>query len=243
MIEPERTVAANWAIEPVTVLAPHGFIGLEKHCAEDLDVVNAAKASFARYAEEMGSPEKGLIGFLLRHRHTSPFEHTFFKFHLRAPISVAREWVRHRIGIAWNEESGRYVQLRDDCYIPTADLVRTQVGKPGAYHYESIDDEGTVMAVQAAMSASYESSRTAYKMLLDAGVARELARNVLPVGQYTEWLWSCNAHSLMRFISLRNSTQAMAEIRLYAHAMEQMLATIMPVTHDWFIKTERLGQT
>lgn len=232
----------SWAIGPVTVLEPHGFVGLETHCADDLDVVNAAKASFVRYAEEMGTAEAGLIGFLLSNRHTSPFEHTFFKFHVRAPISVAREWVRHRIGIAWNEESGRYVQLREHCYVPPAELVRTQVGKPGAYRYEVIEHDGTSMAIQAAMSASYESSLRVYEMLLEVGVAKELARNVLPVGQYTEWIWSCNAHSLMRFLALRNSPQAMAEIRLYAVAMEAMFEEIMPISHSWFVKTERLGQ-
>lgn len=236
-------MSANWAIEPVTVLEPHGFVGLEVHCADDLDVVNAAKASFVRYAEEMGTAESGLIGFLLSNRHTSPFEHTFFKFHVRAPIAVAREWVRHRIGVAWNEESGRYVQLREDFYVPLAENVRSQVGKPGAYSFNPIYDDRAVSTGLIIMRDAYEYTSEAYRTLLEIGWARELARNVLPVGQYTEWIWSCNAHSLMRFLSLRNSPHAMLEIRLYAHAMEEMFEEIMPVSHSWFVKTERLGQT
>ncbi len=232
----------NWVIPPQTILEPHGFLGLEKACAEDLDVVNAAKASFVRYAEEIGKGEAALIGFLLSGRHTSPFEHTFFKFHVRAPITVAREWVRHRIGIAWNEESGRYVQLRDDCYVPTPERVRGQVGKPGAYRFEPITDPATVSTAISILENSYEASIRDYKALMTLGVAKELSRNVLPVGQYTEWLWSCNAHSLMRFLSLRNSKHAMLEIRLYAHAMEEMFSQVMPVSHEWFVKTERLGQ-
>jgi thymidylate synthase (FAD) len=232
----------RWEIEPVTILEPHGFVGLEKYCAEDLDVVNAAKASFARYADEMGDAEGKLIGFLLSHRHTSPFEHTFFKFHVRAPISVARDWVRHRIGIAWNEESGRYVQLRDDFYVPRREDVRSQVGKPGAYRFEPLDDEIAVSTGLVIMEDAYKYTAEAYQSLLAFGWAKELARNVLPVGIHTEWLWSCNAHSLMHFLSLRNSTHAMLEIRLYAHAIEEMFAQIMPISHSWFVETERLGQ-
>src|SRR4051812_18474146 len=124
-----------------TILEPHGFIELQKACAEDLDVVNAAKVSFAKYSEEMGDHEKNLIRFLISNRHTSPLEHTFFKFRVRAPIAVAREWVRHRIGIAWNEESGRYVQLRPHFYIPDDTHVRSQTGKPGSYSFETLHED------------------------------------------------------------------------------------------------------
>lgn len=229
----------QYALGPTTILAPHGFVALEKFCADDLDVVNAAKASFAQYAEEVGSAEKALIGFLMREHHMSPFEHNFFKFHVRAPIAVARDWVRHRIGTAWNEESGRYRRLRSDYYLPAPELVRTQVGKPGSYRFDPIGDREKVEAVIGLMDRLQRTAHEGYGALMLMGVAKELARYVLPVGTYTEWIWSCNARSLMHFLTLRNSPDAMVELRLYAQEMESMFGQIMPVTHEWFLTNER----
>lgn len=229
----------KYAIEPITVLEPHGVLALEKYCADDLDVVNAAKASFAKYAEEIGPAERGLIGFLIKNKHTSPLEHTFFKFHVRAPIAVARDWVRHRIGTAWNEESGRYVVLRPDFYIPTEKNIRSQVGKPGSYTFESITDQRILNETIRDFNDAYGQSTYGYQHMINNGVAKELARYVLPVGIYTEWIWSCNAHSLMHFLTLRNAKDAMLELRLYAHQMEEIFAELMPVTAEWFRKVER----
>lgn len=229
----------QYALGPTTILHPHGVIALEKYCADDLDVVNAAKASFARYAEEVGKAEKALIGFLMREQHMSPFEHNFFKFHVRAPIAVARDWVRHRIGTAWNEESGRYVELRPDFYVPAQELVRTQVGKPGAYRFDPITDERRAQSAIGIMERTYATCDMAYRDLLNLTVAKELSRYVLPVGIYTEWIWSCNARSLMHFLTLRNSQHAMIELRLYAQEMESMFGQIMPATHDWFTRLEQ----
>jgi thymidylate synthase (FAD) len=216
-------------IPAVTVLEPHGFIELQEYCADDLAVVNAARVSFAKYSEEMGDSERGLIRFLLTKRHTSPFEHTFFKFRVRAPIIVAREWVRHRIGIAWNEESGRYVELRPDAYVPLAEHIRTQTGKPGSYTYEPMDSV-EAEAARGAITKAYEVAFNNYQYMLNLGVAKEVARLVLPVGTYTEWIWSCNAHSLMHFLSLRAAPDA--------EQMLDMWGQIMPVSHEWFLKTE-----
>src|SRR5436853_3481423 len=108
--------------------------------ATDLSVVNAARVSFARRKEEMDDADAGLIRFLMRDRHGTPFEHNSFRFHIRAPIFVAREWFRHRIG-SFNEFSMRYARATDDFYVPEADDVRSQVGKPGAYSFEPVGDE------------------------------------------------------------------------------------------------------
>lgn len=223
-------------IGPVEVLSPNvGTLELQKYCAEDLDVVNAAKVSFAGYSESMGAHETGLLGFLLRNDHMSPFEHNFFKFRVRAPIAVAREWVRHRIGTSWNEESGRYTVLRPDFYVPSPENVRSQVGKPGSYSFDQIKDPDLIVRGQEAMEGTYEFCWDTYNFLKDdLGWAKELARFVLPVGMYTEWIWSCNARSLMHFCTLRNAPDAQLEIRVYAQAIEDIFAQIMPVTYTWF---------
>ena len=118
----------------------HGFVRLDGAMADDLSVVNGARVSFARRKTEMDDSDAGLIRFLMRDRHGSPFEHNAFRFHIRCPIFVAREWFRHRIG-SFNEFSMRYAKATDDFYVPAAEDVRTQVGKPGAYSFEPDSDE------------------------------------------------------------------------------------------------------
>ncbi len=115
----------------------HGFVRLDNAMADDLSVVNAARVSFAQQVDEMTSREEGLIRFLMRERHGTPFEHNAFRFHIKTPIFVCREWMRHRVG-SFNEWSGRYSQLEPEFYIPAAEDVRTQVGKPGSYSFEQV---------------------------------------------------------------------------------------------------------
>src|ERR671916_944381 len=117
-----------------------GFVRLDAAMADDLSVVNGARVSSARRKEEMDETDEGLIKFLMRDRHGTPFEHNSFRFHIRAPIFVAREWFRHRIG-SFNEFSMRYARATDDFYVPEPNDVRTQVGKPGAYSFEPVDEE------------------------------------------------------------------------------------------------------
>src|SRR5436305_5016092 len=121
-------------------LLDHGFVRLDASMADDLSVANAARVSFARRKEQLDDADRGLIRFLMRDRHGTPFEHNAFRFHIRCPIFVAREWMRHRIG-SFNEFSMRYARATDDFYVPAAADVRTQVGKPGAYSFESVDEE------------------------------------------------------------------------------------------------------
>ncbi|HET7855822.1 MAG TPA: FAD-dependent thymidylate synthase, partial [Gaiellaceae bacterium] len=118
----------------------HGFVRLDDAMADDLSVVNGARVSFARHKTEMDDSDAGLIRFLMRERHGTPFEHNSFRFHIRAPIFVAREWFRHRIG-SFNEFSMRYAKATDDFYVPEPEDVRSQVGKPGAYSFEPVEAE------------------------------------------------------------------------------------------------------
>jgi thymidylate synthase (FAD) len=217
----------------------HGFVRLDDAMATDLSVVNAARVSFARRKEAMDESDEGLIRFLMRDRHGTPYEHNAFRFHIRAPIFVAREWMRHRIG-SFNEFSMRYAKATADFYVPEADDVRSQVGKPGAYSFEPVDPELAETAREA-LKDVYEHAYGTYERLVEAGVARELARSVIPVGAYTEFFWTVNARALMNFVSLRAAETAQREIRRYAEACESFLAQRMPVTYDAFVKSGRVA--
>jgi thymidylate synthase (FAD) len=217
----------------------HGFVRLDDAMASDLSVVNAARVSFARRKEEMDEADEGLIRFLMRDRHGTPFEHNSFRFHIRAPIFVAREWMRHRVG-SFNEFSMRYARATDEFYVPEADDVRTQVGKPGAYSFEPVSPE-LAEQTREDLRAVYEQAFATYERLVEQGVARELARSVIPVGAYTEFFWTINARSLMNFVSLRAAETAQREIRRYADACERFFAERMPVTHAAFVAANRIA--
>src|ERR671922_2225435 len=134
------TVAERSVDESTIDVLDHGFVRLDDSMASDLSVVNAARVSFARRKTELDDADAGLIRFLTRDRHGTPFEHNAFRFHVRCPIFVAREWMRHRVG-SFNEFSMRYAKATDDFYVPEPEDVRTQVGKPGAYTFEPVDSE------------------------------------------------------------------------------------------------------
>src|SRR5437868_3431299 len=189
----------------------HGFVRLDDAMASDLSVVNGARVSFARHKAEMDESDEGLIRFLMRDKHGTPFEHNAFRFHVRAPLFVAREWFRHRVG-SFNEYSLRYAKATDDFYVPEAEDMRSQVGKPGAYSFEPLDSE---LAEQARdeLRTVYETAYAAYTELVERGVARELARLVIPMGAYTEFYWTVNARSLMNFVSLRAAETAQRETK------------------------------
>jgi thymidylate synthase (FAD) len=231
------TVTTDVSTDHTIRVLDHGFVRLDGAMADDLSVVNGARVSFARRKEEMDEKDEGLIRFLMRDRHGSPFEHNAFRFHIRCPIFVAREWFRHRIG-SFNEFSMRYAKATDDFYVPEAADVRTQVGKPGAYSFEPVDDE-LAEETRRELQAVYDEAYAAYARLVEKGVARELARSVMPVGAYTQFYWTVNARALMNFVSLRNSEFAQLEIRRYAEAVEVFFAEKMPVTHQAFVANDR----
>jgi thymidylate synthase (FAD) len=217
----------------------HGFVRLDSAMADDLSVVNSARVSFAVRKEEMDDRDKGLIKFLMRDRHGTPFEHNSFRFHIRTPIFVAREWFRHRIG-SFNEESARYHKLADDFYVPDPEAVRGQVGKPGSYTFEPVDENLAHETIDT-LRRVYKELYAEYLNLIERGVAKELARAVLPFGIFTQFYWTINARALMNFISLRNSEFAQYEIRVYAEAVEQLFARQMPITHECFVEFGRKG--
>ena len=217
----------------------HGFVRLDDSMASDLSVVNGARVSFARHKTEMDESDEGLIRFLMRDRHGTPFEHNAFRFHVRAPLFVAREWFRHRVG-SFNEFSMRYAKATDDFYVPEPEDVRSQVGKPGAYSFEPVDPE-LAERTREELQALYDAAYSTYTRLVEEGVARELARLAMPMGAYTEFYWTVNARSLLNFISLRAAESAQREIRRYAEACERFFAEKMPVTHAAFVNSGRVA--
>lgn len=214
----------------------HGHVHLVASCADDLDVANAARVSFNTTIAQMSSREEGLIKFLMREHHGTPFEHNFFKFRIKAPLFVFREWHRHRVGHSYNEWSARYSVLAPEFYVPN--VVLTQTGKPGAYTYEELIGENKDQYRKWLLDSS-QLAYQLYEQSLELGVSKQQARLFLPVNIYSEMIWSCNARSLMHFLGLRNDENAQMEIREYARAVELMFSEIMPITHAAFIDNGR----
>lgn len=220
------------------VLPPHGYIELKDYLASDIDVVRAARISFRKSADTLSEGDRKLIAYLMREEHGTPFEHNYFRFQVRAPLFVFREWHRHRIGTSINEESGRYVELREESWVPSPSEIRVRKGNRGHYEYE----EASEKIAEDAARGQKEAHRVAfkeYRRQIDLGVAPEVARNVLSLGTYSEMIWSCNARSLMHFLHLRSAPEAQREIRLYAEAMEDLFSKCMPVTYEAFVRFGR----
>ena len=216
----------------------HGYVALDGALASDLAVVNGARVSFNKQSDELTDRDAGLIRFLMRDRHGSPFEHGYFRFVVKAPLFVVREHHRHRAGHSYNEWSGRYSKMEPEFYVP--DFVRTQIGKPGAYRFEPVPDE-VRDAARREIEENAHRAWEAYERMLEQGVAKEVARSVLPLSTYTKYYWSCNPRSLMHFCSLRNHEAAQHEIRQYAAAAESFLEQQMPITHAAFIENGRIA--
>jgi thymidylate synthase (FAD) len=226
-------------------------VELVKSSASDADVIWAARVSTAgdKSLEDVGAdPAKseGLINYLARERHGSPFEHTSMTFFISAPILVFREFMRHRIA-SYNEESGRYRELKPVFYIPSKERKLVQIGKAGAYTFVDGTPEQfdiTVAAIKETCNLAYAN----YQKMLDAGVAREVARAVLPVTLYSSMYVTMNARALMNFLSLRTAREGshfpsypQREIEMVAEKMEAHFAKLMPITYGAFQKSGRIA--
>lgn len=221
-----------------------------KFSASDRDVGFAARVSTLG---EMSKPDEqddeklaGLINFLMRERHGSPFEHSYFTFYVKAPIFVWREHMRHRIA-SYNEESGRYRVLEPEFYIPPKDRKLVQVGKPGAYTFEEGTEDQYIL-VGRQLTKACEESYERYELMLQNGIAREVARAVLPVNIYSSAYVTMNARAMMNFLSLRVSAEGskfpsypQREIEMVAEKYEQLFKDLMPLTHKSFVDNGRVA--
>ncbi|MFD7342544.1 FAD-dependent thymidylate synthase [Streptomyces violascens] len=227
-------------------------VDLVKHSASDSDVLWAARVSTAgeQSLEELQKdPErsKGLINYLMRDRHGSPFEHNSMTFFISAPIFVFREFMRHRVGWSYNEESGRYRELQPVFYVPGAERKLVQQGRPGKYEFVDGSAEQQELTSRV-MEDSYRRSYEAYQEMLAAGVAREVARATLPVGLFSSMYATCNARSLMHFLGLRTQHELakvpsfpQREIEMVGEKMEREWARLMPLTYAAFNTNGRVA--
>jgi thymidylate synthase (FAD) len=225
-------------------------VELVKHSASDADVIWAARVSTKgdQSLEDVGNAQAsaGLINYLMRDRHGSPFEHSNFTFFVQAPIFMWREHFRHRIA-SYNEESGRYKVLDPVFYVPGAERRLVQIGKAGAYEFV----EGTAEqfeTVTAETKHACEVAYDSYQKMLDAGIAREVARIVLPVTIYSSAYVTMNARAMMNFLSLRRKVDGshfpsfpQREIEMVAEKYEEEFARIMPLTHASFVANGRVA--
>ena len=217
----------------------HGFVRLDDAMATDLSVVNSARVSFGRRKTEMDESDEGLIRFLMRDRHGTPFEHNSFRFHVRCPSSSR----------ASGSATGSVLSTSSACATrgrPTTSTCprpRTcgRRSENRAHTRSSPSRQSSPSRRAKELQAVYEHAFATYERLVEAGVARELARAVMPVGAYTEFYWTVNARALMNFVGLRAHENAQREIRRYAEAVERFFAEKMPVTHAAFVANERVA--
>lgn len=197
----------------------------------DYAIVQAARVSYGE-GTKMVNEDRGLIRYLARHRHTTPFEMVEFKFHHCMPIFIARQWIRHRTANV-NEYSARYSIVKDRFYRPSPDYIRKQslTNRQGR---DEMLDNATAEEFLAYLDRT-EALYADYEKLTEKGVAREIARIGLPVSVYTEWYWKIDLHNLMHFLSLRMDSHAQQEIRDYATAMYELIKPIVPIAAEAFI--------
>jgi thymidylate synthase (FAD) len=227
-------------------------VTLSASVGSDTSIVQAARVSVVGENEllldsEITARDKGLIAYLAREKHGSPFEHNSMTFYVKAPIFVFREFMRHRVGFSYNELSGRYAKLPAEFYVPNADRPLVNAGSSSKPELVP-GDEDQYKAVTDAHDYAYQAAWTAYQNMLDAGIANEVARSVLPVGTYSQMYVTCNARSLMSFLSLRTHDKSAVhvsrpqlEIEMVARKMEAIFAEQFPITYAEFVKNGRVA--
>jgi thymidylate synthase (FAD) len=206
-----------------------GFVRLVDVLGNDLTIVKSARVSYGR-DETTPDKDKRLIKFLLNNDHATPFEHVVFQFHIKCPIFVARQWMRHRFA-SYNEISGRYTKMEAEFYNPA--YFRTQTGKN--YEFTNLSEE-QCNELHSKYKNFYDTTFNFYlKLLSNYNLAKEQARMVLPVGMYTQFYWTINARSLMNFLELRMDNHAQWEIRQYADVIFDMFKEKLPWTTEAFV--------
>lgn len=214
----------------------HGFVRLVDSMGSDLSIVRAARVSYDaewRTGEDAGKDEK-LIAYLMRNKHTSPFESVSFTFEVKAPIFVFRQWHRHRTW-SYNEVSARYSELPEELYVPELDKITTQSVDNKQMRTE-VQHENAHM-IQSMIKHCNKEAFDVYRQLIESGCPRELARLVLPVATYSHMFASVDLHNLFHFLRLRLHSHAQYEIRVYAEAMLELIKPVVPVAAKYFIES------
>jgi thymidylate synthase (FAD) len=203
-----------------------GFIRLVDYMGGDERVVQAARVSYGEGTKSYRE-DAALIDYLLRHRHTSPFEQVILTFHIKLPIFVARQWIRHRTA-RLNEISGRYSVMKDDFYLPAPEDLACQSSDNKQGRSQEALEAGQAEKVRFVLEKGQKEAYASYRSLIDDGIARELARINLPLSLYTEWYWQIDLHNLFHFLSLRMDSHAQKEIRIYAETLFEIAGKVAP---------------
>lgn len=207
----------------------HGFVRLVDVMGDDGSIVQAARVSYGAGTKTVRE-DRGLIRYLMRHKHTTPFEMVEFKFHIKLPIFIARQWIRHRTANV-NEYSGRYSIMKDDFYLPELDQIRPQSQTNRQGRSDEVFDKEKAQQIREKLDKVQKELYKEYEGLLEDDFARELARINLPLSNYTEWYWKIDLHNLFHFLRLRIDTHAQYEIRVYGEAMAEIAKQVVP--HAW----------
>lgn len=209
-----------------------GFVRLVDYLGGDQRIVQSARVSYGAGTKSFRQ-DRGLIHYLLKHEHTSPFEQVVLTFHTKMPIFVARQWVRHRTA-RLNEISGRYSVMKDEFYLPEPDQVRFQSESNKQARSDEALPLAEAMQIIEAMEAEQRAVYANYESMIEKGVARELARANLPISLYTEWYWQIDLHNLFHFLRLRMDAHAQYEIRVFAEALAQCAQAVAPLAYEAF---------
>ena len=235
---------------PIEVL-DHGFIRVIDYMGDDSSIVQSARVSYGKGTKKI-SNDKGLIKYLMRHRHSTPFEMCEIKFHIKLPIFIARQWIRHRTANV-NEYSARYSILDKEFYIPSAENLAAQSAINNQGRGDALTDDEASNVIQI-LKKDAEQTYSNYETLLNessegniideskSGIARELARMNLTLNTYTQWYWKIDLNNLLHFLALRADDHAQYEIRVYADAMLDIVKKWVPLTYEAF-EDYRIGGT
>lgn len=206
-----------------------GFVELVDHMGDDLAIVNAARVSYAGSSDKWTDRDDKLLKYLWEHDHTSPFRHGHVKFRIKAPIFVLRQWMKHQVGCAWNEQSARYTKIEESFFYPDHFRLQDSKNKQGSGGYldDNREDEALTLLAQGYQVAYYN-----YLRLLDLGVCREQARMILPVGIYSECIWSASTQAIMHFLKLRLDHHSQFEMQEFAKAVYTIASSIFPKTME-----------
>ena len=217
----------------------HGFIRLIDYLGSDSRIVQAARVSYGEGTTTFRK-DSGLINYLMRNDHTSPFEQVVLTFHIKMPIFVARQWIRHRTA-RLNEISGRYSVLDNECYVPDGAHISLQSSDNKQGREDEPVDPSLQQEVRSLLAEQQRQSYMSYEALLEKGIAREIARINLPLSLYTQWYWQIDLHNLFHFLKLRMDPHAQYEIRAYSEVIFSMARKVCPIACEAFENHMRYG--
>lgn len=232
--------AAEEILDKEYPVLDHGFVRLVDYLGSDSRIVQAARVSYGEGTKTYRQ-DSGLINYLMRNDHTSPFEQVNFTFHIKMPIFVARQWIRHRTAKV-NEISGRYSVMKGECYVPEPDKINFQSDDNKQGRSDLPVSQEIKNQVRSMLAEERRLVTENYRKMLELGIAREIARIDLPLSTYTEWYWQMDLHNLFHFLALRLDSHAQYEIRSYAKVILEIVRKVCPIATEAFESNMKDGR-